>query len=81
MVILAHLGVHISNYSFSVVFYSQFGFTVTREDFEKHVVLLHHVSGLELNLLDSAIVDKQGRNVLMDETLSTLGLPISPCHR
>jgi catechol 2,3-dioxygenase-like lactoylglutathione lyase family enzyme len=64
---LAHIGVRVGNFERSVSFYRQFGFQVTREDFQEHIVVLHHPSGLELNLLNSANDDNGGRNVLMDE--------------
>ncbi len=64
---LTHIGIRVCDFSRSVAFYSQFGFEVTREDKEEHVVVLRHASGLELNLLDSANDGNQGRNVLMDE--------------
>jgi catechol 2,3-dioxygenase-like lactoylglutathione lyase family enzyme len=64
---LAHVGVRVSDFPRSVAFYSRFGFEVTREDLEEHVVVLRHASGLELNLLDSTNDGNQGRNVLMDE--------------
>lgn len=63
---LAHIGIRVSDFPRSVAFYCQFGFEVTREDEEEHVVVLRHASGLELNLLDSANEGNQGRNVLMD---------------
>ncbi len=63
---LAHIGIRVKDFARSVAFYRQFGFEVTREDLSEHVVVLHHPSGLELNLLDSADDDNQGRNVLMD---------------
>lgn len=64
---LAHIGVRVGNFERSVSFYRQFGFEVTREDLQEHIVVLHHPSGLELNLLNSANDDNGGRNVLMDE--------------
>ena len=64
---LAHIGIRITDFARSVAFYRQFGFEVTREDIQEHVVVLRHPSGLELNLLDSADDDNQGRNVLVDE--------------
>ena len=65
---LAHVGIRITDFARSVAFYRQFGFKVTRDDRHEHVVVLHHPSGLELNLLDSADDDNHGRNILMDET-------------
>jgi len=64
---LAHIGIRVSDFARSVAFYRRYGFLVTREDYREHVVVLRHPSGLELNLLDSANDDNQGRNVLMDE--------------
>ncbi len=63
---LAHIVIRVKDLSRSAAFYRQFGFEVTWEDLNEHVVVLHHPSGLELNLLDSADDDNQGRNVLMD---------------
>ena len=51
----------------SIRFYEQFGFVVTRHDSNEHVVVLKHVTGVELNLLDSGNDDNNGRNVLMDQ--------------
>ena len=71
---LAHIGIRVADFARSVAFYRQFGFEVTREDLEEHVVVLRHQGGLELNLLDSANDANGGRNVLMDEQLRYPGI-------
>ena len=63
---LAHIGIRVGDFARSVTFYRQFGFAVTREDFDERVVVLRHPGGLELNLLDSADDAHAGSNVLMD---------------
>jgi len=64
---LAHIGIRVTEFARTVDFYRRFGFELTREDFDEHVVVIRHNSGLELNLLDSADDGNQGRNVLMDQ--------------
>ena len=64
---LAHIGLRVADFSRSVDFYHRFNFEVKREDFEEHVVVLSHSSGLTLNLLDSCNDSNDGRNILMDE--------------
>jgi catechol 2,3-dioxygenase-like lactoylglutathione lyase family enzyme len=71
---LAHIGIRVAEFARSAAFYRQFGFEVTREDLQEHVVVLRHASGLELNLLDSANDANRGRNVLMDVTPRYPGL-------
>ncbi len=66
---LAHIGLRVADFPRSVTFYRQFGFQVTREDEDEHIVVLRHTSGLVLNLLDSADDANEGRNVLMDEPM------------
>lgn len=70
---LAHIGIRVADFSRSVTFYHQFGFAMTRRDYNEHVVVLRHVSGLELNLIDSSDDANAGRNVLMDETMRYSG--------
>jgi len=82
---LAHIGIRITDFVRSIDFYRQFGFEVTREDYNEHVVVLQHPSGLELNLLDSADDNNQGRNVLMDEAVrypgvTHIALQVSDVH-
>ena len=64
---LAHVGVRVAEFSRSVEFYKSFGFEVTREDYDERIIVVRHASGVEINLLDSADDDNEGRNVLMDE--------------
>ncbi len=64
---LAHIGIRVKNFSRSIGFYRQLGFEVTREDYRENVVVVKHLSGLELNLLDSATTENEQRNILMDE--------------
>jgi len=71
---LAHIGIRVTDFVRSIDFYRQFGFAVTRKDYHEHVVVLRHPSGLELNLLDSADDNNQGRNVLMDEAVRYPGM-------
>jgi len=71
---LAHVGLRVNRFDTSVAFYHQFGFEVVREDYRERVVVLQHLSGLVLNLLDSATTDNGLRNILMDETPRYPGL-------
>jgi len=66
---LAHIGIRITDFEQSKVFYQKFGFNVVREDYQERVVVLQHASGIELNLLDSANDTNEGSNILMDESL------------
>jgi lactoylglutathione lyase len=70
---LDHIGIRVADFKRTVKFYRQFGFEVTREDFNERVVVLRHASGLELNLLDSAVHQHQPHNVLMDEDVKHAG--------
>lgn len=71
---LAHVGIRVADFARSIAFYHPFGFEMVREDLQERVVVLRHPGGLELNLLDSADDDNQGRNVLMDEVARFPGL-------
>lgn len=64
---LAHIGIRVREFNCAIGFYRQLGFTVIREDYAEHVVVMRHMGGLELNLLDSATTDNGQRNILMDE--------------
>lgn len=50
----------------SVHFYEQLGFTVIREDTGEGVVVVQHESGVEINFLDSGSDDNGNKNILMD---------------
>jgi lactoylglutathione lyase len=63
---MAHVGLRVTDFRRSAAFYRQFSFQVTREDYQEHVVVLSHASGVEINLLDSAVPNE--RNVLMDDS-------------
>ena len=63
---LDHIGIRVMEVPRSIAFYEQFGFEVTRNDGDEHVVVLKHPSGVELNLLDSGDNDNDKKNVLMD---------------
>ena len=63
---LAHVGIRVRAFDRSVEFYRALGFEMVRKDCRERVAALRHVSGLELNLLDLASTDPDGRNVLMD---------------
>ena len=63
---LDHVGIRVMDFDVSIRFYKQFGFEVTREDYEEHVVVMKHPNGVELNLLDSGDDNFGGRNILMD---------------
>jgi lactoylglutathione lyase len=71
---LAHIGIRITDFEQSKVFYQKFGFYVVREDYQERVVALQHASGVELNLLDSANDTNAGNNILMDENLRYPGV-------
>jgi lactoylglutathione lyase len=66
---LAHIGIRITDFERAKAFYQMFGFDVVREDYVERVVVLHHASGIEINLLDSANDTNEGNNILMDEDL------------
>ncbi|MFQ5581414.1 MAG: VOC family protein [Mariprofundaceae bacterium] len=61
-----HVGIRVMKFDISISFYEKLGFSVTREDYEEHVVVVKHPSGIEINLLDSANNDHEKQNVLMD---------------
>lgn len=63
---LAHVGVRVADFQRSLIFYKKLGFHTTHEDLHERVIIIQHPSGVELNLLDSADDDNQGRNILMD---------------
>ena len=63
---LDHIGIRVMNWGRSIPFYEQFGFQVTREDHDEHVVVLEHPSGVVINLLDSGKDDNGNKNILMD---------------
>lgn len=70
---LDHIGVRVAEFERAIEFYRQFGFDVIREDFNERVMVLRHASGIELNLLDSAVYQHRPNNVLMDDTLKYTG--------
>ncbi|MGD8785593.1 MAG: VOC family protein [Thioalkalispiraceae bacterium] len=71
---LDHIGVRVTDFERSVVFYQQFGFAVIREDLNERVMVLRHPNSMELNLLDSAERgDQPMQNVLMDEPVKYPG--------
>ena len=63
---LDHVGIRVMEFDRATAFYEKLGFTVTRRDFEEHVFVLKHPSGIEINLLDSGNDDNDNKNVLMD---------------
>jgi len=63
---LDHVGIRVMEFDRATAFYEKLGFTVTRRDFEEHVFVLKHPSGIEINLLDSGSDDNDNKNVLMD---------------
>lgn len=63
---LDHLGLRVTDFGRAVTFYRQFGFEMIRQDLNEHVVVLRHASGMEINLLDSAVHQQKPHNVLMD---------------
>lgn len=68
---LDHIGLRVADFERSVTFYQQFGFHVAREDLTDRVTVLRHTSGMELNLLDSAL--HYPHNVLMDNIVRHAG--------
>lgn len=66
---MAHVGVRVADFKRSIRFYAALGFRVIRDDRKERVVVLKHHSGIEMNLLDSADYDNEGRNILMDEAV------------
>lgn len=63
---LNHIGIRVMDFNRSIQFYSKLDFQVTREDYQEHVVVVKHPSGIELNLLDSGNDNDGNRNILMD---------------
>ncbi len=61
-----HIGIRVTDYQKSLHFYQQFGFISIREDYEDHVFVIRHPSGIVLNLLDNSNNDFNQSNVLMD---------------
>lgn len=61
-----HIGIRVTNFKKSLHFYQQLGFICTREDYDEHVFVIRHPSGITLNLLDNANSDFDHNNVLMD---------------
>jgi lactoylglutathione lyase len=70
---VAHIGIRVADFERSVRFYTALDFSVIRDDRKERVVVLKHPSGVEINLLDSADHDNEGRNVLMDEAIQFPG--------
>ena len=64
---MAHVGVRVADFKRAIRFYQQLGFHLARNDQQERVVVMKHLAGIEINLLDSANRDNGGRNVLMDE--------------
>ena len=63
---LDHVGIRVMVFDKSIQFYKKLGFQVTREDYQEHVVVIKHPSGIEINLLDSGNNDNGRKNILMD---------------
>lgn len=61
-----HIGIRVTDFKRSLHFYQQFGFISIREDYQEHVFVLSHPSGITINLLDNADKDFDDKNVLMD---------------
>ena len=70
---LDHIGIRVSDFKRSIAFYRRFGFDVIREDFIERVIVLRHVSGTVLNLLDFVDPSAKERNVLMDNEVKYAG--------
>ena len=76
---LAHIGVRVHDLERSVQFYELLGFTKTAGPVgPEPVAILHHPSGLELNLILNA-PEASAPNILMDVPESIQGSPISRC--
>jgi len=61
-----HIGIRVTDFQKSLHFYQKFGFISIREDYEEHVFVLRHPSGIVLNLLDNTNNNFNQSNVLMD---------------
>ncbi len=71
---LAHVGIRVHDWERALRFYGLLGFTKTAGPFgPEKVVILDHPSGLELNLIANAAIDREP-NVLMDIPVKHAGI-------
>lgn len=61
-----HVGIRITRGTRATRFYESLGFSVTARHPEARVIILHHPSGIEINLIENASMPPEGKNVLMD---------------
>ncbi|MCF6324106.1 MAG: VOC family protein [Gammaproteobacteria bacterium] len=61
-----HIGIRVTDFARTKVFYAQLGFEPFREDMNERVVAVSHPCGITLNFLDSADNRYDIKNVLMD---------------
>ena len=66
IITIDHIGIRVTDFQKSLHFYQQFGFISIREDYQEHVFVMRHPSGITINLLDNADNNFDHNNVLMD---------------
>ncbi len=67
-----HLGIRVTGAERAIAFYRLLGFSVTARHEAGSVIILHHPSGIELNLIENAVATEEG-NVLMDMPIKRPG--------